>query len=235
MNGQEVYGTQCSACHGGGINKGLTPAMNIDPENLVHTTPAALAAYIDANMPKGNANACDAQCAADTAAYILTWEPAIVADAVAGQATYSVQCAACHGDGINKGLLPSMNIDPDNLVHTTQANLAAYIDANMPKGNPTACDAQCSANTAAYILTWEPAAPAGNKANGQALYGTKTCAVCHGANRQGGNGPALTTAALTAKYDTAAEVQAKVKGMALFGAPTTDAEALDITAFLLGD
>lgn len=89
------------------------------------------------------------------------------------------------------------------------------------------------ADLGAYMSSLTPAAPVGNAANGEALYTSKNCLGCHGANRQGVVGPALTKSALTAKYSTAAEVQALVKSMSKFGSVTSDTEALDITTFLL--
>jgi mono/diheme cytochrome c family protein len=217
----------CNLCHGSGINSGAYP---LDPFNLKQTTAANMASYIDKNMPSGSAGNCVGQCAADTAAFILSWEPALVGDPVAGKTQFTAQCAMCHGDGINKGLIPDWNLDPDNLKKTTVAELANYIDTNMPQTGPANCVGQCAADTAAYILTWEPAPAGGNAANGATLFSNNNCGLCHGANGQGGLYQAIAG-------KTAADLRAVI---AKPGSPMgsfstlTDAQIEDLGAYISG-
>lgn len=65
--GRALYAQQCQFCHaadgsGGSVNKPLTEAKPADQ----------LASYIDANMPPGSESNCDAACASDLAAFILS-------------------------------------------------------------------------------------------------------------------------------------------------------------------
>lgn len=79
-------------------------------------------------------------------------------DAASGAALFvSESCNVCHspnGDGtFGAG---NMLIDPNALQKTTLANLAAYIDANMPTafGGPTSCQGSCAEDIAAYLETF---------------------------------------------------------------------------------
>ena len=59
---------------------------------------------------------------------------------VVGKADFDSKCAGCHASpAALKG-------------GRDQAALTAYIDANMPKGNPSACKDTCASDTASYIL-----------------------------------------------------------------------------------
>jgi len=74
----------CLFCHAVN-NDGTAGSSNskIDPKNLRYTSASGLAAYIDLNMPRGNETACVGQCAADTAAYLLSLMPVTVSSAAA--------------------------------------------------------------------------------------------------------------------------------------------------------
>jgi len=68
--GQEIYNVQCAACHGPtGAGIGSFPALNT-PRDV-----ATMTAFIASDMPFGDPNACDEDCANDVASYIQTfWE-----------------------------------------------------------------------------------------------------------------------------------------------------------------
>ncbi|WP_096086020.1 cellulase family glycosylhydrolase [Agaribacterium haliotis] len=71
--------------------------------------------------------------------------------------TTTHSCANCHGaDG--KSVLPNTpDIDPLKTAYNTggmSVGLEAYITAEMPR--PGVCDAQCAADVAAYIRSWQP-------------------------------------------------------------------------------
>lgn len=74
----------CLFCHA--VNNDGTAGSStskIDPKNLRYTTVSGLAAYIELNMPRGNETACVGQCAADTAAYLLSLMPVNVPSSAA--------------------------------------------------------------------------------------------------------------------------------------------------------
>lgn len=229
--GAAIWAAQCSVCHGNFVNDGLAPTMNIDPENLLETTVDNLASYIEANMPSGRAAECVGQCAADAAAFVLTLEPEPVAepDAANGAALYvSKSCGACHGmngeGGFAKAIAGATEADLRNAIATVD-NMASFSSLTDKEIR----------DIGAHIESL-PTAPVGNAANGQALYTSKGCAGCHGANRQGsGPFPALTAAALAPKYADAGVMTTKIKSMSSYSptAATNDAEALDIATFLL--
>ncbi len=68
-----------------------------------------------------------------------------------GQTRYQQLCSSCHGaDGLGGFIGASLQ----NCAWCDSLPvLTTYIDANMPLGNPGACDANCSAELASYILT----------------------------------------------------------------------------------
>lgn len=75
---------------------------------------------------------------------------------VAGQKEYADQgCAGCHGKGINMGIVPQYNIDPNELHHTDSDGMAEYIRTQMPPGREVECEATCAESTAAYIKSWQ--------------------------------------------------------------------------------
>lgn len=73
----------CKFCHA--VNPDGTAGASlskIDPKNLRFTTASGLAKYIEEAMPKGNAELCVGQCAADTAAYFLSLMPVPVSSSI---------------------------------------------------------------------------------------------------------------------------------------------------------
>ena len=74
--GQEIYDVQCAQCHGPtGEGIGTFPALNT-PRDV-----AAMTAFIASDMPFGDPDACDEDCAEDVAAYIQTfWEDIVDVD-----------------------------------------------------------------------------------------------------------------------------------------------------------
>lgn len=70
--GEAKFAQLCVSCHAVG-------------HDFVADTLATLTSTIDATMPLGDANACDATCAADIAAYILSWAPPVAVNCDAGE------------------------------------------------------------------------------------------------------------------------------------------------------
>ena len=65
---------------------------------------------------------------------------------IAGETLFSQKCAVCHGETGDGGLGPAVKDNP-----RSESDLATYIDAQMPLGNPDACDAACSASIAHFM------------------------------------------------------------------------------------
>lgn len=87
VRGQQIYGQQCAGCHGNN-GQGIDSFPPINTERDV----ATMIAYIQANMPLGNAAACDQQCAEDVAAFIETlWVSAAVCDPTTTPVAYGAR------------------------------------------------------------------------------------------------------------------------------------------------
>ena len=72
---------------------------------------------------------------------------------VIGLKLFEENCVACHGVGGTGGFAPSLNMPRDEAGF---ANMLAYIESNMPAGNPGDCDADCAESIGAYIQTLWP-------------------------------------------------------------------------------
>lgn len=156
-------GGLCSGCHG---KKGAGPQStgrdSIDMQALQRTSAdfSALSRYIELQMPDGSPVGCGATCAADTAAYLLTWlasnsvsstashQQSSSVAALSGAQVYETQCLSCHGD---QGRGPT-EILADNW---TLNRLQEKIALTMPLGDAGACDAECATSVAHYILSWQ--------------------------------------------------------------------------------
>ena len=75
--GAEIYGNQCVACHGAGASgTNIAPALNTARDVV------AMIDKIATSMPPSNPGACDAECAANAAAYLETlWVDELSCDA----------------------------------------------------------------------------------------------------------------------------------------------------------
>lgn len=164
----------------------------------------------------------------DLGAYMTSLTPPTpVGDATRGAATFAAKgCAGCHGANGVGGAFTALD-------GRTAADLRTAITSVSLMANFSSLTEAEILDLGAFMTTIQPATPAGNATNGQALYTSKNCTLCHGANRQGGAGPALTAAALTPKYAAPSAMVAKIKTMNQLSPAATDAEALDIATFLL--
>lgn len=76
-------------------------------------------------------------------------------------------------------------------MHTddTEAAIAEYIQDKMPLIDPTLCEGACANDVAAYlwelINTTEPPAPIGDIANGETIFKSTQCSICHTDNGDG--------------------------------------------------
>tara|TARA_B110000116_G_scaffold235357_1_gene220398 strand:- start:1155 stop:4313 length:3159 start_codon:yes stop_codon:yes gene_type:complete len=77
--GLNLYQENCVACHGVGGTGGFAPDLNTARDEAGF---ANMLAYIESNMPLGNAGDCDADCAENIGAYIETlWPEDLACDA----------------------------------------------------------------------------------------------------------------------------------------------------------
>jgi ubiquinol-cytochrome c reductase cytochrome c subunit len=142
---------------------------------------------------------------------------ALTGDAVAGKATFTQYCSICHGAGAKGFIGPHIaGIDwtAPGLIAIVRGGVGGY--GSMPAFNSGAVTDKNIADIAAYLASPAPpstakstttsqavavvaaAAPASTSApvaGGDALHGRQVysanCAACHGADAQGGVGPAL--------------------------------------------
>jgi mono/diheme cytochrome c family protein len=145
----------------------------------------------------------------------------IEGDAAAGKATFRQYCSICHGAGARGFIGPSIagiNWTTPGLHAIVRGGLGGY--GSMPAFNADVVTDRNIADIAAYLASLAPAsapqasstaqvpvsagpaaspassgAPpvssgAGDAVHGGQIYATN-CAVCHGANAQGGIGPSL--------------------------------------------
>ncbi|MBU2870666.1 cellulase family glycosylhydrolase [Colwellia sp. E2M01] len=86
ITGATLYASNlgCATCHGadGQTPLGTSPIIDADKAVLSHRSASgvdySLAQYINLYMPPSTPNTCDAQCAADIASYIRTWNNVVV-------------------------------------------------------------------------------------------------------------------------------------------------------------
>lgn len=84
---------------------------------------------------------------------------AIIGDAINGEAIYGQSCVGCHGETGTSDIFPDIIPGKTVITHVkapgTNYTLENYIQTWMPKATPGTCDAQCAADLASYIATWE--------------------------------------------------------------------------------
>lgn len=233
--GATVNAAGCSSAQTDSDNDGVNDSADQCPNTPAGASVNAAgcsAAQLDADED-GVSDDAD-QCPATPADEIADAEGCSVnqleGDADAGAAIWAAQCSVCHGNFVNDGLAPTMNIDPENLLETTVDNLASYIEANMPSGRAAECVGQCAADAAAFVLTLEPEPVAEpDAANGQALFTSNGCANCHGAQGQGvGNFPSVQGATA----EDLADAIANGSTMPAVGGSLTQAQILDLGAYM---
>lgn len=166
----------CKLCHmnnGDGTFGTAGGNMFFDVNNLENTTLDGLADYIAAAMPPTNPALCTGDCAVNIAAYLKTFvgmgsgsssssssssgssssggsnQPTSV---LRGEEYFDEQCAVCHDGTRMTGLFSEESLREKDIYN--KADLAAYIDANMPLGNAEACTGTCASDISDYIATW---------------------------------------------------------------------------------
>ncbi len=124
VNGKTLYDTThgCANCHGAEGDAPISSFPDIIPTqvNFAHSTdPGTLLSledYLQQYMPVGGVGNCDAQCAADIAAYIRSWTPDVVD-------------VACNADGFSYGRR-QMRLLSTSEYENTLADLVGYqVDA----------------------------------------------------------------------------------------------------------
>jgi mono/diheme cytochrome c family protein len=205
--GAYQYRQYCIECHGK-VGQGTSRGTDLAslPEVLTKNGIAySLAAYIEAFMPKFQVAQCVDQCARNIATYLLVQLPierrqqdALVANSVAGAASYQQHCVACHGPralGSDRypPLLPLREEDDYPLtLHSSfvRTDVLTKIDLGMPvsrtgvvDGFAELCQGQCAVDIVAYLnelatqLTPEERLQA-QVASGKRYYSAH-CATCH--------------------------------------------------------
>lgn len=172
----------CKFCHA--VNADGTAGASlskIDPKNLRFTTASGLAKYIEDTMPKGSAELCVGQCAADTAAYFLSLMPVTPSSMSSSSRSASsasvmslssmsrsssssssalplngAQLYVNHGCANCHGVLGNNPDRPIVVERWTRASLINKIDVSMPLSNPGACVGACATAIADHILSWKP-------------------------------------------------------------------------------
>lgn len=173
--GEIAFAEQCVSCHGdrglGGSAKALFP-LRVGNEytiaNADINTSGNLFAMVDLAMPRGTGPgrlnqyvACQGQCAADVVAYLQQAEAGL-SDAeqlelrlARAKQQYESGCGTpnCHGsDGRGRRpIVPLSDSERNNDSLDNNDGFFVYIRDRMPLGDPTGCDAECSANVALYI------------------------------------------------------------------------------------
>jgi mono/diheme cytochrome c family protein len=225
--GAEVWTAQCVLCHGNFANASGV-AYPIDAADLNRTTLANLAKYIEVSMPQQTPTTCVGKCAADVAAYFaaLGEEPVAEPDPVAGQALYETKvCGACHGANGEGAFFKAV-------AGATEAQFIAAIQNKPEMAQFSTLSSKEVQDIAAYIASL-PTAPAGDAANGAALFVSKSCTGCHGADGSGGvfNRPVIgkTAADLIAAIESPAG-----QYMPGVGANLTPEQIEDLGAFMSG-
>jgi mono/diheme cytochrome c family protein len=110
-----------------------------------------------------------------------------------GAADFAAHCAACHGASGGGGVGPSLiGIANRRTLDSTVAFIENPSGGIMPKLYPSQLTATQVQQIAAYIRTFgSPGAAPGAAPEGGAQVFAAHCAMCHGANGEGGVGPNL--------------------------------------------
>ncbi len=176
-----------------------------------------------------------------------------------GLTTYAQNCTTCHGVyGEGTDLAPALN---DEDTRTTGANeLARLIREGVPGTMMPAwnnkLDDDAIASLVAFLQNWDvineagielippapihidPTNPEEMLALGERLYAS-TCAACHGANGEGGSGPALNSLQILSRNDDAALTSTVIYGprrpnsiMPAFGDRLTSVEVDALVQYL---
>jgi mono/diheme cytochrome c family protein len=195
----DFYGAQCAACHGAGGEGGGGPSLQTSVLSVEEIT--TVIAEGAAGMP-GFADALDDESLEALTTYVAGFQdsaqaPTTTLPAATGGAVYSAECAGCHGASGGGGIATSLYSLP-----YTVDDVAAIV-RNGVQGMPGFAgrlNAEQIELVAGFVVDLEPSAvpvttqpPAPEPA---AAFGAN-CAACHGANGEGGIGPALSETTLT--------------------------------------
>lgn len=155
----------------------------------------------------------------------------LLGDVDAGKDIWAASCSGCHGEFVNSGLAPNMNVDPANLMKTTEQQLVIYIEENMPFGSEDTCTGQCAADVAEYVMVLpEQPVDEPDPVNGQALYTSATlnCSGCHGAT---GGGPLPITVSKFTQESLASKIHSDMPSGS--ASACVDECADDIAAYIM--
>jgi mono/diheme cytochrome c family protein len=219
--GVGIYAEQCAPCHGvdgsGGVGPSLLEGV------LVPSEIAEVIANGRSAMPAFAVTLTEEQLALITA-----YSVGLSSDTAAGEAIYATQCAPCHGDNLEGGVGPPLVATGQDL----ESQMAIVRDGRnaMPAFGPTLSDEQLAV-LKSFLAGADPDATAPTS-NGNVVY-AEYCAGCHGTDREGGLGPALTGIDLseTEIADAVGNGQGTMQGFA-DTLSTEDLEA--VVSFIMG-
>ncbi|MBI3961974.1 MAG: c-type cytochrome [Deinococcus sp.] len=213
-HGRDLFRANCTACHGpeGEGTPGLAPPLNaqgfleVAGDRVIHDLIAngkagtAMPAWAEDNG--GPLREVDI---AALVAFIRSWQP--TAPEIPSQTTggspargsrlYAATCVVCHGPNGEGNIGPALN-SPQFLESRNDQYIRSVItEGVLSKGMPTwgvVLTADQITDLVAFIRGWQaaatPALPAKPLIDVAAVFAAN-CQVCHGANGQGGFGPAL--------------------------------------------
>ena len=214
--GAGIYAEQCAPCHGVDGSGDIGPSLVVG--GLLPTEITEIIANGRSAMPVFGATLTDEQLA-----LVSSFTADLSSSPAAGAVVYAAQCAPCHGANREGGVGPPLinaHLDLDNQMSIVRAGRDA-----MPAFGLTLSEEQLAALESFLAQALEDPPPPTK--TGEDLYAAD-CAGCHGANLEGGSGPALDTTGLS-EADISAIVAEGQGGMQGFGG-TYSADDLNAVA-----
>lgn len=261
VTGAQMYADNCAYCHGANGQGGLGPTLNPAPGDATLLTDAITNGR-GTMMPAWGSSGIgwyDSQIQ-QVVTFLLNWPaptptptpaptstPAptptpVTGNSASGSLIYAANCASCHGANREGGIGPRLNPAPGNAGFLTQV-ITNGMAGIMPAWGGSLSSGQIQdvvafllglpAPAGTVIVAPAPAAPPATGGDGSQLYAAN-CAICHGADRQGGIGPRLNPAPGDAAFLTQVISAGKGGVMPAWAGRLNSQQIDDIVQFLLG-
>ena len=218
--GAGIYTEQCAPCHG------VDGSGDVGPSLLVEDLSASEVSEVIANgrsaMPAFGATLTDEHLAS-----VSSFTLDLSSNPATGSSIYAVHCALCHGDDREGGIGPPLldaYLDLENQMSIVRNGRDA-----MPAFGLTLTEEQLGV-LESYLAQTSDDSPPPTK-TGEDLYAAD-CAGCHGANLEGGLGPALDTTRLS-EADISAIIAEGQGGMQGFGETYSADDLIAVAAFVI--